>query len=126
MAQFDNVTYTYYSSTMGRSIIPSEDVFNKYKLENIQLVKRWLPYITELEENGIDKATCLMVEVDYTDAQTLNGEDVGSIASESVGGHSVSYGSAKQTKLTELNAKSTEQKKVEKLKLFCRCSWGVK
>lgn len=126
MALFDNVTFNYYSVTMGRGIVPNSTEFDKYKLENIQLVKRWLPYITELEENGIDKAVCLMIETDYADAQTLNGSDDGAISSESVSGHSVSYGSSKQTKLVELNAKSTEARKVEKLRLFCRLSWGVK
>lgn len=126
MAMFDNVNYTYYSSTMGRSIVPDSATFDKYKLENIQLVKKWLPYIEELETSGIDKAVCLMVEVDYQDEQIMSGSDEMAITSESVGGHSVSFGSVKQTKLNEMNAKSTEQKKVEKLKLFCNCYWGVK
>lgn len=126
MALFDNVTFNYYSVTMGRTIVPDSTEFEKYKLENIQLVKRWLPYITELEEGGIDKAVCLMIETDYYDSQTMNGGNDEAIASESVSGHSVSYGSSQQTKLTELNAKSTEEKKVDKLRLFCRLNWGVK
>lgn len=126
MAMFDNVTYTYYSSTMGRSIVPNETEFNKLKLENIQIMKGWLPYLEELEDGGIDKAVCLMIEVEYADNQILNGESAGSVSSETIGGHSISFGSTQKTKLEELNTVSTMQKKYDKAKLFCHFLVGVK
>lgn len=126
MATFDNVTYTFYSDEMGRAVIPTEQEFDALALINIQTVKKLLPYIEELEENGIDKAVCLMCEVDYQDAQTTNGESAGAITSESLGGHSISYGSVERNKLMELNAKSTEAKKIDRLKLYCSLNIGVK
>lgn len=128
MAQFDNVNYTYYSDTLGRAIIPTAEDFNALKLENIQLMKSWLPCIKERqgEDFGIDAAVCLMIEVDYQDTQTLNGGSASAISSESIGGHSVSYGTTAKNKLEELNALSTKARKLEKVKLFCDVETGVK
>lgn len=126
MANFENVKYEYYSETLGRAVIPSEADFNNLKLLNIQLMKSWLPYIEENEENGIDKAVCLMMEVDYQDSQLIGGESGESIASESVGGHSISFGSSAQNKAVELNAKKTIDKKIEMAKYFCTFAIGVR
>lgn len=126
MANFENVTFEYYSETLGRTIVPNAEEFNKLKLENVQLMKGWLPYLEELEEGGIDKAVCLMIEVEYSDNQILNGESDNAISSENIGGHSISYGSAQKTKLEELNTVSTMQKKYDKAKLFCHFFIGVK
>lgn len=126
MAQFDNVTYTYYSDTLGRAVIPTEADFNALKLENIQLMKSWMPYVTEKEEGGIDKAVCLMIEVDYTDNQIVNGNNSSAINSESVNGHSVSYGSTTRTELERKNAKSTYERKIDKAKLFLSFDLGVR
>lgn len=126
MALFDNVTYTYYSSTLGRALIPNSDVFNSFKLENVQLMKTWLPYVEEREENGIDSAVCMMIETDYLDNQLLNGESSNAVASESLGGHSVTYGTTAKTKLEELNARSTTDKKIERAKLFVTFNTGVR
>ena len=65
---FDNVTYTFYTATLGRSAVPSADVFNSYKLENVQYIKPMLPFLIEREENGIDSAVCMMIEVDYKES----------------------------------------------------------
>lgn len=126
MATFDNVTYTYYSDTLGRAVVPNETEFNALKLLNIQLFKKWLPYCTELEENGIDNAVCMMIETEYQDNQIVKGLDDSAVSSESVGGHSYSYGSTAKNKLEELNAVSTEKKKYEVAKLFCSFDFGVK
>jgi len=126
MAQFENVNYTFYSDTLGRAVIPDADTFDAFKLENIQLMKIWLPYIEERETNGIDSAVCMMIETDYTDNQVLTNSDGRAIVSESLGGHSVSYGSTEKTKLSELNAKSTTDKKIERAKLFCNFTLGVR
>lgn len=126
MAQFDNVNYTYYSETLGRAVIETEDDFNTLKLENIQYMRRLLPYITEYEPNGIDNAVCLMIETDFKNNQIKSGESSAAISSESLGGHSVSYGSTQLNKLNELDAKSTEQQKMQIIKLFCKVNIGVK
>lgn len=126
MAQFDNVNYTYYSSTLGRAVIPTEADFNRFKLENVQLMKTWLDYVEEREENGIDNAVCLMIEVDYEDNQLLTGNDERAINSESVDGHSVSYNSTARNKLEELNAECTLRRKMEKANLFVSFNTGVR
>lgn len=125
MANFDNVTYTYYSDVLGRAIIPNADEFNALKLTNVQLMKTWLPYVTEREANGIDSAVCMMIETEYTDNQILNGSDSRAVASESLGGHSISYGSTTKTKLEEMNAKATTDKKIAVAKLFVTFNIGV-
>jgi len=126
MAQFENVTYTYYSDTLGRAVVPTEADFNALKLENIQLMKNWMPYITEKETNGIDSAVCLMIEIDYIDNQLLSGNSDNAIASENIAGHSISYGSNERNKLVELNGMSTLNKKLCKARLFCSFDLGVK
>lgn len=62
---FDNVNYTFYSSTLGRGILPDEATFNAYKLENIAYMRTLLPFVTERQENGIDSAVCMMIEESY-------------------------------------------------------------
>lgn len=125
MADFTQVTFEYYQETLGKSVIPNETEFNKYKLENIQLMKSWLPYVLERSENGVVSATCLMIEVDYVDSQLLNGESDNSVSSESVNGHSISYGSTAKTELEKLNAKSTADRKMDKARLFLYFDNGV-
>lgn len=125
MALFDNVNYQFYSETLGRAIIPNSEEFDALKLENVQTMKRLLPYIEELEENGIDSAVCLMIETDYKNNQLKEGQTAAAIASESLGGHSVSYGSNAVTKQTELDAISTDQAKIKAIKLFCALNIGV-
>lgn len=126
MADFENVTYTFYSDTLGRAVVPNEEEFNALKLLNVQTFKKWLPYCIELEENGIDKAVCMMIEVEYQDKQIVTGADDSAVASESTGGHSITYGSTARNKLDELNAVSTEKKKYEVARLFCSFNFGVK
>lgn len=126
MANFGKVTYTQYSSVLGRAIVPDETTFNSLKLLNIQLMKSWLPYVEEKETDGIDNAVCMMIETEYVDNQLQNGQSDNSIASESVNGHSISYGSTSRTKLEELNAKSTDQKKLDVAKLFLIFNIGIK
>lgn len=126
MAQFDNVNYTFYSDTLGRAVVPTADEFDALKLENIQQMKRLLPYIVELEENGIDSAVCLMIETDYKNSLLKSGNAAGAIASETLGGHSVSYGGGAQNKIIELDAKSTDAQKMQAIKLFCSLNIGVR
>lgn len=123
---FDKVNYTFYSSTLGRSVVPTEADFNALKLTNVQTMKKWLPFlVSEDETDGIDIAVCMMIEVEYNDNQIVKGADDSSIASENIGGHSISFSSTTRTKLEELNAKSTDAKKIEMAKLFCTFDFGV-
>lgn len=107
---FENVNYTFYSDTMGRSVIPDESAFNLYALKNRLFVQRLSDdgLIIEREDNGIDKAVCMMVEVDY-----VAGGDERETVSESVGGYSWSG-----------KDKSLEAKKYEWLKAFCYITNG--
>lgn len=126
MAQFDNVNYTFYSETLGRAVIPTQAEFDALKLENLQQLKKLLPYIVEEEENGIDSAACLMIEIDYKNNLLKSGQAAGAIASETLGGHSVNYGSTQLNKKIELDAKSTDAEKMAAIKLFCSLNIGVK
>lgn len=128
MATFDNVTYTYYSTTLGRDVVPDDATFNMYKLENIQYVKQLMTEIriTERDPNGIDDAVCMMIEADYKTEKLMNGEDSKSIASESVAGHSVSFASNAVNTQISLDAESTKNKKIKLLKMFCDCDFSAR
>lgn len=121
---FENVTYTYYSDTLGRAIVPDEKSFNELKLTNIQEMKLVLDFVSEREENGIDSAVCMMIEAEYrsTHSQTT---DQKVIASESVSGHSVSFDTSAINKANEKNVKSLAEQKLQAIKLFCDVSVGV-
>ena len=73
MALFDNVTYTYYSDTLGRSVVPSEADFNAHKLENTLYVKQLIDdgLILPKDNNSFDNAACLLIECDYVTAQEM-------------------------------------------------------
>lgn len=120
MALFDNVTYAYYTGTLGRTKVPSEAVFNEYKLENELYIKRLIGdgLIIEREAGGIDNACCMMIEEDYCAAQAQAGADDVQ-TSESIGGYSYTASSKASELAIEKNAKSTAEKKYKWLSLFC-------
>ena len=122
---FENVNYTYYSDTLGRSDVPTEAEFNKYALENKLFVKRLLGdgLIVEHEENGIDSAVCMMIEIDYKAAQIATGDALPA-SSESIGSFSHSKNMKAYDTQVELNAKSVEQQKYRVLSLFCDITAG--
>lgn len=120
---FENVTYNFYSNDLGRSVVPDEETFNKYKLENVQLLKSILDYVIEREENGIDSAICLMIEKDYENELVLS-SDSSLVASESLSGHSISFDNSVKAEELKLNNKSLEEKKMNALKLFCYLDTG--
>lgn len=124
MATFENVNYIFYSETLGRAVVPTAEEFDALKLENVQRVKNLMPYIEELEENGIDKAVCMMIEKEYLFNQVSSGEVDGVISSESLGGHSIQY--AERSKSLELNLKSLDAQKMDCIKLFNRLNIGVR
>lgn len=122
---FENVTYTFYSDTLGRSAVPTEADFNEYALKAKLYVKSLADdgIITgERTENGIDTAVCMMIEIDYQTAQEASGaatESAGAVASESIQGFSYSYDRTAQQEAVKLNAKSADAKKYEWLDMCC-------
>ena len=128
MALFDNVTYTYYTGTLGRTKVPSEAVFNEYKLENTLFIESLLNdgLIKERKAGGIDDACCLMIEESYNAAQIESGKAGAAITSESIGGYSYSKSSKAADIQNEKNAKSTAEKKYKWLSLYCDILSGVR
>ena len=127
MALFDSVTYTYYTGPLGRTKVPSEAVFNDYKLQNVLYVKSLLNdgLLKEREAGGIDNACCMMIEEDYCAAQAQAGADDVQ-TSESIGGYSYTASSKASELAIEKNAKSTAEKKYEWLSLYCDILNGVR
>lgn len=125
MALFDNVTYTYYSDTLGRAEVPNETEFNKYKTVNMLALKAMYSdgILLEREPNGIDSACCMMIECDYVAAQTAAGAS-NLDASETIGGYSHSINTKAADKTIELNAESTGAKKLKWLRLYCEVMNG--
>ena len=126
---FENVNYTYYSETLGRSAVPTESDFNNYADDNKMFMKQLVNegIVTEREENGLDIAVCRMIEIDYLTEQEASGasESGGALASESINGYSYSYDRTAQHESAKLNAKSTATKKVEIIKLYNNWHAGV-
>lgn len=120
---FENVNYTYYSETLGRSAVPTEADFNRYADDNRLFMKGLINdgIVTEREENGIDDAVCRMIEIDYLTEQEASGaaaENGGRVASESINGYSYSYDKTAQQVAVKLNAKSAAEKKIDIIKLY--------
>lgn len=127
---FENVNYTYYSETLGRSAVPTEADFNNYADDNKMFMKQLIAdgMVKEREENGIDTAVCRMIEIDYTTEQEASGaaaENGGSVASESINGYSYSYDKTAQQEAVKLNAKSSAAKKINIIKLYNDYNAGV-
>ncbi len=127
---FENVNYTYYSETLGRSAVPTEADFNRYADDNKLFMKQLIAdgMVKEREENGIDTAVCRMIEIDYTTEQEASGaatESGGSVASESINGYSYSYDKTAQQEAVKLNAKSSAAKKINIIKLYNDYNAGV-
>lgn len=128
---FENVNYTFYSDTLGRSAVPTEADFNNYADDNKMFVKQLVNdgIVTEREENGLDIAVCRMIEIDYLTAQEASGaaaENGGSVASESINGYSYSYDKTAQQEAVKLNAKSAAAKKIDIIKLYNDYDAGVR
>lgn len=127
MALYDNVTYEYYTDTLGRHIVPDAEAFELYKLENLQQVKALLAegLLAEREANGIANACCMMIEEDYRAAEIAAGK-TGVTASETIGGYSHSMSTKAADLQTEKDARSTAEKKYKWLKLYCYVLGGIK
>lgn len=127
---FENVNYTYYSETLGRSAVPTKADFNNYADDNKMFVKQLVNdgIVTEREENGLDIAVCRMIEIDYLTEQEASGaatESGGSVASESINGYSYSYDKTAQQEAVKRNAKSAAEKKINIIKLYNNYHAGV-
>lgn len=128
---FENVNYTYYSETLGRSAVPTEAEFNLYAEDNKMFLKQLVNdgIVTEREENGLDIAVCRMIEIDYLTAQEASGaaaENGGSVASESINGYSYSYDKTAQQEAVKRNAKSAAAKKIDIIRLYNDYTPGVR
>ena len=123
---FENVTYIYYSDTMGRSTVPDEDTFNKLVDENeLEFKKLYNLGIIDAEDStSIDKAVCMMIEVQYQDEQAAKGASDNAPQSESVSGYSYSLSKTEELTQTE-NFKTTAQKKMHWIELYCDVKRGV-
>lgn len=118
---FENVNYTYYSETLGRSAVPTEADFNRYADENRLFMKGLITdgIVREREENGVDIAVCRMIEIDYLTEQEASGaSESGGVSSESINGYSYSYDKTAQQEAVKLNAKSAAEKKINIIKLY--------
>lgn len=126
---FENVNYTYYSDTLGRSAVPTEADFDRYADDNRLFMKGLINdgIVTEREENGIDNAVCRMIEIDYLTEQEASGTatESGSVASESINGYSYSYDKTAQQEAVKRNTKSAAQKKIDIIKLYNDYCAGV-
>ncbi len=126
---FENVNYTYYSDSLGRSAVPTEADFNRYADDNKMFMKQLIAdgIVKEREENGIDTAVCRMIEIDYLTEQEASGasESGGSVASESINGYSYSYDKTAQQEAVKRNAKSAAEKKINIIKLYNDYNAGV-
>lgn len=127
---FENINYTYYSETLGRSAVPTEADFDRYADDNRLFMKGLINdgIVTEREENGIDTAVCRMIEIDWLTVQEASGaaaESGGSVASESINGYSYSYDKTAQQEAVKLNTKSAAAKKIDIIKLYNSYRTGV-
>ncbi|WP_147613031.1 hypothetical protein [Treponema pectinovorum] len=123
---FEKVNYTFYSDTLGRSAVPTENDFNLYTEDNEMFLKGLVNdgIVKEREENGLCIAVCRMVEIDYLTALETSGDGT-SIASESINGYSYSYDKTAQQQTIKLNAKSAMAKKIDVIKLYNDYNVGV-
>lgn len=128
---FENVNYTFYSDTLGRSAVPTEAEFDLYAEDNKMFLKRLVDdgIVTEREENGLDTAVCRMAEIDWLTAREASGaaaESGGCVASESINGYSYSYDRTAQQEAVRLNAKSAAARKIAVIKLYNDYNPGVR
>lgn len=88
---FENVTYTFYSVTMGRSTVPDESTFNSFKEEMELRFRKVSQFVTgEATENGIDKTVCMWIEEAYK-AESSGVKDGVKVSSETLGSYSRSF-----------------------------------
>lgn len=107
---FDNVNYTYYTETLGRSVVPSSTDFARYTPEAIAYMTPLLPFLIERESGGIDKATCMVVEETYR--ASVSGVPSGArVASESIDSYSRSFNLD--------GAKSADAQKAAWIHMYC-------
>lgn len=113
---FEHVTYSFYSDAMGRAVIPDEASFNNHKTEAIAFVKTKLPFISPAEDNGIDKAACMIAEELYK-ADKSKTADGRIETSRSIEGFSQSFDVSKVQTLYE--------RQMFWLRAFCTVSTGL-
>lgn len=126
---YENVDYSFYTESLKRNAIPSQEEFDRLILLNIAYFESLSSVygITERAENGIDSAICMMCEVDYLTDKAMTGEEnSGRISSASVGGVSESYDKTYANAVIAANVKPVEVQKMAYIRLFCHLYCGVK
>ena len=117
---FENVNYTFYSSTLGRSTVPDETSFNALvplcEMQMKQLMRE--AEVTEYAEKGIDSAVCMMIEEQYKADQSDTPEGA-KVTSESIGGFSQSFD------VSEVEADTKKQKQMKWIRMYCCVDPGV-
>ena len=113
---FENVNYSYYHDTLGRSVVPDAQTFNRYIPEAKRYMLPLVPFLVERisPAGGIDAATCMVVEETYQ-AAASSVPDGAIVASESIDSYSRSFkvdGSAG-------NSASTGAKKEAWIDMYC-------
>lgn len=110
---FENVSYTYYHETLGRSVVPDAQTFNRWIPEAKRYMLPLVPFLVEREPGGIDKATCMVVEATYQ-AAASGVPDGARLTSESIDSYSRSFN------LGEASGKSTSGAKKEAwIEMYC-------
>lgn len=121
--EFENVTYTHYTESLGRAVIPDEDAFNTYATEAKLYVDCLYRdgFIAQIEDGGFDNATCMIAEELYKASlvQNAGGE---ALASESVGEYSYTVASATQAQRQD----ALQKAKLKWLRLYCYLALGVR
>lgn len=87
---FENVNYTYYSSTMGRAVITSEPDFNRLRDNALAYMTQLVPFLEERVPGGLDMATCMVVEECYK-AELAGVSAGGKVSSESIDSYSRTF-----------------------------------
>lgn len=127
MAQYDKVTYQFYTDVLNRHAVPDEATFDEHKLQNLAYVQALVSdgLLIERMPNGIASACCMMIEEDYKAAEIAAGN--GSVdTSESIGGYSHSMNTKAYDIQQEKDATSTAAKKNKWLHVFCYVMNGVR
>lgn len=123
----DLINYEYYKRQLFLDKIPSESDFNRYRILNIAYISKYLPYLTEICENGVVNSVCYMIEYDYlTDLQRLELATDKMVGSESLGSISQSYDNSRYNKLVELNTADESTAKMKLIKLFNNINLGIR
>ena len=107
---FENVNYNFYTQTLGRHKVPDAATFNALIPEAKRYMVPLVPFLAEREPDGIDKATCMVLEETYV-AQSSGNQNGARVSSESIDSYSRSFDMT--------GAKSADAPKEEWILMYC-------